>query len=47
MLFTASLVAIASVLALRGGREGLFESFFAIGMVGITLVILLELGRAG
>lgn len=47
MLFTASLVAIASLIALRGGREGLFESLLALALVGVTLVVLFEFGHAG
>jgi hypothetical protein len=47
MLFTASLVAVASLLALRGGREGLFESLFAIAMVGVALGLLFKMGSAG
>jgi hypothetical protein len=47
MLFTASLVAIASFLALRGGREGMFESLFAFGLVGVTVAVLFVIGSAG
>ncbi len=47
MIFTLSLVALASFLALRGGREGLKESGLAVGLTGIAILVLFRLGFAG
>lgn len=47
MLFVAGLVAIASFLALRGGREGAMESTLAIGLTATVLAVMFKLGNAG
>lgn len=47
VLFVAGLVAIASFLALRGGREGAMESTLAIGLTATVLAVMFKLGNAG
>lgn len=47
VLFLAALVAIASFLALRGGRDGAMESTLAIGLTAVALVVMFKLGEAG